>query len=193
VNVFAWIGVGIVTLLVVTLAYVGMLYLTRSVHISRISSLGDNAAEPHEKEFPRLISLLTGADLAEGHKVEVFTCGDDTYPRLWADMRSAERSLTVQMYYCQPGTVADQCADILVERARAGVKVHFMRDGFGGQNLSEEYLQRLEDAGVKVRAPPDPPPLPHPRRLHRRPNRLHRRLRARRQVAWRRPARGTVA
>jgi cardiolipin synthase len=54
------------------------------------------------------------------------------------------------MYYSKPGRMADEFADILIERARAGIRVLFIRDGFGSQDLPEEYLDRIEAAGVTL-------------------------------------------
>ena len=44
---------------------------------------------------------------ARGHEIEVLTNGNETYPCLYDDLRDARQSITMQMYYCQPGKVAD--------------------------------------------------------------------------------------
>ena len=76
-----------------------------------------------------------------GNNVEQLLNGDGVYPRLWADLRSAKHTITVQMYYSMPGNVADTLAAILTERARAKVRVLFLIDAFGSQHLSREYVQ----------------------------------------------------
>jgi cardiolipin synthase len=96
------------------------------------------------------MELFTQAHLSEGNRVEVTINGDQTYPRLFEDLRSARQSITLQMYYCQPGTMADTFQTILVERARAGVRVLFLLDAFGAQNLPEEYFDTLRAAGVRI-------------------------------------------
>lgn len=147
-NVFWVILAGLAGLALLTLAYVGLLYLTRSVHVRKVRAPGGDTAKPGDDEFPPLVSMLTRAELKDGHKVDLLTCGNETYPALWKDLRCARRSITAQMYYAKPGRMADEFADILVERAKAGVKVLFLRDGFGSQSLPKNYLQRLEDAGI---------------------------------------------
>lgn len=149
-NVALWILAGIVGFIALVLAYIGLLYLVRSVHVRTMRPPGQDTAEPGEPGFPPLLSLLTRTAMKGGHRVDVFSCGDETYPRLWADLRAARRSITIQMYYAKPGRMADEFAEILIERARAGVRVLFMRDGFGSQTLEQEYLDRLEAAGVTV-------------------------------------------
>ena len=141
-------------ILVLGFAAVGVLYLTRGTPVSRVIGVGDPGGVPAagDTQFARTVALLTEVDLLEGNRVEVLVNGDETYPRLWADLRAAQRSITLQFYYAQPGAVADSLAAIVSERARAGVRVLFLRDAFGSQNLTDEYFARLREAGVVVAA-----------------------------------------
>ena len=104
---------------------------------------------PGDPRFVEMAALLTFTPLSAGNRVELLR-GEATYPRLWADLRAARRSITIQMYYCGPGLLADTVASILVEKARAGVTVLFLGDGFGCYTLGDEYLARLRAAGVRT-------------------------------------------
>lgn len=145
-----WVLGGLAGLIVLFLAYLGFLYLTKSVPVERVRAPGSHDGVPgaEDKRFGSLASFLTKTELARGHRVELMTCGDELYPRMWQDLRSAKHSITIQMYYCQPGRMADEFAEILIERAKAGVRVLFLRDAFGAQKLTAEYLERLRAAGV---------------------------------------------
>ena len=52
-----------------------------------------------EPQFPLNVAMLSGASLSAGNRVEVALNGDGTYPRLWDDLRSAQESITLQLYY----------------------------------------------------------------------------------------------
>ena len=129
----------------------GFGYLTRGTPISRVRPLGggDPPAVSSE-EFIHLIQHAAGTHMHGGHEIEILLNGDETYPRLWADLRAARESITLQLYYCRPGRMADELKEILIERARAGVKVLFMRDAFGSADLKKEYLEALKAGGVEV-------------------------------------------
>ncbi|MEO5588436.1 MAG: phospholipase D-like domain-containing protein, partial [Gemmatimonadaceae bacterium] len=73
-----------------------------------------------------------------------------TYPQLWKDIASAKKTITVQMYYSQPGAVADTMSKYLKDRARSGVRVLLLLDAFGSQPLKKEWLEGLRGAGVEV-------------------------------------------
>lgn len=144
-------AIGLLPLLV--LAAIGFRYLIRGTPIRRVHRSGPHGqvGSVADEEFTDVVELLGKVSLRPGNEVTFTRCGDETYPRLWEDLRSARRSITLQMYYCKMGAVSDQLAAIITERAQAGVKVLFLLDAFGAQDLTEAYLQRLTDAGVTVR------------------------------------------
>ncbi len=150
-----WLLVGLFALgvcVVLLFATIGVLYVTRGTIVRRVRAPGDAEGPPEvrDPQFQATVALLTKTDLHDSHSVEVMTCGDELYPCLWDDLRAARRSITLQLYYCQPGRMADELADIVIERARAGVHVLFLRDAFGSAKLTREYLERLEAGGVRM-------------------------------------------
>ena len=138
--------------LLVVLAAAGALHVIRGTPVERVLAPGDADGPPavaHASFVPTL-ERLTGARLEPGNRVQILENGDATYPPLWRDLEGAARSVTVQMYYSKPGTVADRMAECLAGRAAAGVHVLLLLDAFGSKPLKGEWSRRLEDAGVQV-------------------------------------------
>lgn len=132
------------------LVLIALLSAVKGTPVRDVETLdGQEVPGVRDPSFQRAIELLSRTKLQAGHQVELFINGDETYPRLWEDLRAARSSLTVQLYYCEEGRMADTFQQILVERARAGVKVCFLYDAFG-TSFPEEYLAALEQAGVRV-------------------------------------------
>ena len=141
-----------VTAVVLLVALVGFLFLTRGTAVRRVRGVGKDAppVSPDEPEFPETVAMLTGAELLPGTRVELALNGDGIFDRLWADLAAAERAISIQMYYMGPGRVADRLAEVLVERARAGVPVAFLYDAFGASDMPRAYWQRLRAGGVQA-------------------------------------------
>ena len=139
-------------LLVLVLSIIGLRYLTRGTPIADVSGVEGNRNLPQTDNelFSTSIELLTGTTLTCGNHAELCLNGDGTYERVFDDLSNARATITLQMYYCQPGKLADRFAEIMRERAKAGVRVLFLLDAFGSAKLSEDYLQSLCDAGVEV-------------------------------------------
>jgi cardiolipin synthase A/B len=141
----------VVGAIVVALALIGALSITRGTPVGRVVTLSDSGPPPvTDSLFERTFELFTGTHVYPGNVVTQALNGAGTYPQLWADLRSARNTITVQMYYSLPGKVADTLAAILKERARAHIRVLFLIDAFGSQHLSRDWLASLREAGVEV-------------------------------------------
>lgn len=140
----------LLAILVGAMALIGGLTITRGTPVSYVVTLADSGPPAvSDSLFGATFELFTGTHLSPGNTVDRINNGD-VYSSLWSDLRSAQHTITVQMYYSLPGAVADSIGAILRERARAKVRVLFLVDAFGSQHLSKEYLKSLTDAGVSV-------------------------------------------
>lgn len=141
----------IVLILALVLMLIGILSVTRGATVRTVIAAGDKGGPPEVSDplFLRTIELFTGTHIEDGNRVEIMLNGEGTYPRLWKDIASAKHTITVQMYYSQPGAVADTMAKYLEERARAGVRVLVLMDAFGSQPLPKEWVDGLTKSGVE--------------------------------------------
>jgi cardiolipin synthase A/B len=141
-----------VLLLLLALALIGLRYVTRGTPVADVAGVDGNCDLPHtdDEQFSASIELLTGTKFTCGNHAVLCLNGDGTYDRLFADLAGAKVTISLQMYYCQPGKVADRFAEVMRDRAQAGVRVLFLLDAFGSAKLSAAYLRSLSDAGVDV-------------------------------------------
>src|SRR5918992_3082764 len=148
----ARVGLVLLSAVLLLLALVGVLTLTRGTPVRMVLALGDRGGPPTVTDslFARTLELYTGVHIEPGHRVEQLLNGNGTYQRLWRDIASAQQTLTVQMYYALPSTVADTMQKYLMERARAKVRVLLVLDAFGSQDLKKEWRDSLRAAGVQV-------------------------------------------
>jgi cardiolipin synthase len=139
-------------LIFLILALIGILSITHDTPVKSVIAEGDEDGPPSVDDplFTRSMELFTGTHIDSANKVEILLNGDGTYPQLWKDLASARRTITVQMYYSQPGEVADTLAKHLIERARSKVRVLLLLDAFGSQPLKKDWIQSLKNAGVEV-------------------------------------------
>ncbi|HLA14115.1 MAG TPA: phospholipase D-like domain-containing protein [Gemmatimonadaceae bacterium] len=147
-----YIAITVLILIALILALIGILSVTRDTPVTSVIAEGDHEGPPSVTDplFAQTIELFTKTHIDPGNKVEILLNGDGTYPPLWRDLASAQRTITVQLYFCQPGAVADTMAKYLSERARAKVRVLLLLDAFGAGPLKDEWLDGLKAAGVEV-------------------------------------------
>jgi cardiolipin synthase A/B len=107
-----------------------------------------------------------------GNKVTLLENGEVFFPRLFEAVGQARREVIIETFILAEDEVGEALQEALCHAAQRGVKVDLLIDGFGSAALSSAFLERLTEAGVKVRVfDPAPRLLGRPlnafRRMHR--------------------------
>ena len=103
-----------------------------------------------EPQFLRSLGQLLGPEIVAGNRVTALVNGDRIFPEMLAAVRCAQKTITFETYIYWSGDVGAQFTAALIERARAGVKVHLLIDWFGSSRIDAAALRRMEAAGVEI-------------------------------------------
>ncbi|WP_409265302.1 cardiolipin synthase [Massilia sp. BHUDP2] len=106
--------------------------------------------DTNDPQFRRSLGVLLGPPILEGNKVEVLLNGDQIFPAMLDAIRSAKKSITFETYIYWSGSIGKEFTEALIERARAGVKVHVMLDFMGSLKLDLAQIDAMKQAGVQV-------------------------------------------
>jgi len=128
--------------------------------------------DTRDGQFERAMGVLLGPAIVPGNRFDVLLNGDEIFPAMLAAIRGAEKSITFESYIYWSGSVGQQFAAALAERARAGVRVHLLLDWLGSAKLDAAQIELMKQAGVLVRRF-HAPVWYH---LHRMNNRTHRKI-----------------
>lgn len=101
-------------------------------------------------QFRRVVSAMLGPSLLPGNRSEALVNGERIFPAMLKAIREARRTITFEMYIFAGGEVGEAFTAAFEERARAGVKIHFLYDALGSSKIDKKYLERLEKAGVEI-------------------------------------------
>lgn len=101
-------------------------------------------------QFGRTVSQLLGPPLVDGNTVDIFENGVEIFPAMIDAIRQAKRSVTFENFVFTEGKVTRQFSEALAERARNGVKVHFLQDAMGCNCVDGRDMQLMLDAGCEV-------------------------------------------
>jgi len=103
--------------------------------------------------FARHLALeeaIVGNPLTTGNKVVLLEDGPATYRAMLAAIAAAKDHIHLETYILDDDEVGQQFSLALLERQRAGVQVHVIRDSVGTLGTPVEFFKRLTDEGVKV-------------------------------------------
>lgn len=107
-------------------------------------------ADPGSDQFVEWASTFLNTTIFRGGEVTLLENGDRFYPAILQDLRKAQDSIHFEVYIFEPDEIGRQFMEVLKERARAGVEVRLLLDGFGGFKLRKRHRKELGEAGVVV-------------------------------------------
>ncbi len=121
-------------------------------------------------EIDRRIRRVTGAPLRTGNQLRLLQNGSETYDDWFAAIGQAQHWIHVENYIFRNDTIGTRFADVLAERAAAGVAVRVLVDWYGSMDVPYAFWHSMRGAGVDVRIV-NPPRLSVPLKVFQRDHR----------------------
>jgi cardiolipin synthase A/B len=100
--------------------------------------------------FARTLQAHLGAPVVAGNRVDLLLNGDEIFPAKLGAILAARQSINYAEYFWAEGAVAQQMADALAERCRAGVRVNVLLDGVGTLAMPGEHVDTMRRASCRV-------------------------------------------
>ncbi|ARF17179.1 cardiolipin synthase [Sporosarcina ureae] len=90
--------------------------------------------------------------LTQDNDVQVYTDGRDKFDALLEDLEHARDHIHIQYYIFRLDGIGKQIEEILINKAKSGVKVRMLFDDIGSRGLHVKNFQELIDSGGEVAA-----------------------------------------
>lgn len=101
-----------------------------------------------------LIKMLYRNCEAAGYannKIDILSDGEITFNAMFNAIRSAKEHIHIEFFIFDDDCISNQLRELLIEKAKKGVRVRMIYDYWGSFDLSKKYLNSLRDAGVYLR------------------------------------------
>ena len=126
-------------------------FLTLFIRLDRPNRMALVARPPVGSEaFMLAVSGAVNAPLMRGGTARLLNNGVEIFPAIVEAIRGAKHTINFMVYIWEDGRVSDQMIEALTERARAGVQVRLLLDGFGAHKAPMEKMRPLKEAGGVV-------------------------------------------
>jgi cardiolipin synthase len=147
-----------VSLILPGIGFILYLIITNPVHISRKRLTSPyNKSDTLPDSFGRSASVIAHAlrhftvhGLRSG-RVQVLTNGIETYEQLIKSLQKAQATIDLEYYIYRDDQIGSRITDLLIARAAAGVRVRFLRDGWGSRKFPRRQINRMLDAGIECK------------------------------------------
>lgn len=87
--------------------------------------------------------LNSGCVYSKNNKVDVFTDAEDKFEALLSDIEDAKESVNILYFIIRNDVIGNRLIDLLCKKAREGVTVRLMYDGFGSFLTPRRLFDRL--------------------------------------------------
>jgi cardiolipin synthase len=101
-----------------------------------------------------LIKLLYKNSEAAGYafnKIDVLSDGESTFKAIFDAIANAKDHVHIEFFIFDDDKISNQLRELLIRKAKEGVRVRMIYDYWGSFDLSKKYLKSLLDAGAFVR------------------------------------------
>ncbi|WP_088042521.1 cardiolipin synthase [Bacillus sp. EAC] len=83
-------------------------------------------------------------------ETKVLTNGSETFPKIIEELKKAKHHIHIEFYIVRDDEIGKQIKEILIDKAKNGVKVRFLYDAVGSWKLSRSFVRDLLKEGVEV-------------------------------------------
>jgi cardiolipin synthase len=103
-----------------------------------------------KQRLRRRLERLLGIAATEGNSLLALRNGDEIFAAMLESIRGAEYTVDMMTFVYWRGEIARRFATALADRARDGVRVRLLLDGFGSRLIEQDLLEMMEEAGAEV-------------------------------------------
>jgi len=101
---------------------------------------------------PRTVfEALAGLPYLGGNSLELHIDGQTTFEAIFSDIAKARKYVLVQFFIVHDDTLGIRLQELLIRKAKEGVRVHFLYDEIGCHSTPATYWNAMRGAGVDAR------------------------------------------
>ncbi len=106
--------------------------------------------EGEEKRYGGVLEKLSDRRFTKGNEVCLLIDGEQTFDAIFAAIEEARNYVLIQFFIVKDDGLGNRLRELVVRKAREGVRIYFIYDEIGSHRLSRRYLRSLREAGVRV-------------------------------------------
>ncbi|MDQ0215657.1 cardiolipin synthase [Oikeobacillus pervagus] len=103
-----------------------------------------------DKKIFTIAEKLGNSPISLHTETKILTNGDETFSSIKTELLKARHHIHLEYYIVRDDQVGNEMKDILIQKAKEGVKIRFLFDAVGSWKLSKKYINDLRLAGVEI-------------------------------------------
>ncbi len=108
-----------------------------------------DAVKPYRKLIVQNVHAAYST-LSSNDSMKIYFSGKESLDAMFEEMERAKNHIHLQSFIIEDDNTGKHLQQLLVRKAKEGVEVRMMFDGYGGRKLDKKYLAALQEAGVEI-------------------------------------------
>lgn len=117
---------------------------------NRVVDLDAEPLSAEEKSLVKLARNLCSSFYTTNNEIKIFTLGREKFESLKRDLKNARENIYLQYYIFSDDALGTEISDILIRKAKEGVKVRVIYDHVGSFSARNRFFKRMNENGVET-------------------------------------------
>ncbi len=123
---------------------------TKLFEYSKETYLGRDKSLSQTRELSYMLMHDLLSPLTSGNEVKILRNGEEKFPEVIKALKSAKEHIHIEYYIYNDDEIGNEIGDILLQKAKEGVRVRVIYDDFGSGRGCKRLMKRLSEGGVEV-------------------------------------------
>ncbi len=122
-------------------------------HIFEFDPEGEtiNELKPEHKRLVKLLHQNNESIGFSDNNIEILSEGEQTFDSMFDAIRNAKQHIHLEFFIFGNDKISNQLRELLIQKAKEGIRIRMIYDYFGSFVLSSKYLLSLKEAGIYVK------------------------------------------
>lgn len=107
-------------------------------------------ADPDHNELAAMLIKDLHSPLTRKNRVKLLVNGEEKFPEVMQVLQEAKDHIHMEYYIYEQDEIGTAVIELLIQKAKDGVKVRFIYDDFGSPSIKKKIERRMKEAGVEV-------------------------------------------
>lgn len=118
--------------------------------IFNINDLSSDVLTDRNKNLITLLYNSSESIAYDKNHIDIYTDGKRAFESVFTEIEKAKHHIHVQFFIVENDQVGNHFRELLIRKAKEGIKIRFIYDGLGSWKLKKKFTQSMKDAGIEV-------------------------------------------
>lgn len=102
------------------------------------------------RELATMLKNQLKSPLTRKNKLKLLINGENKFPEVLEALRNAKNHIHIEYYIYEMDEIGNQIQEILIQKAKEGIKIRFIYDDFGSPHIKKRAMEKMKEAGVEI-------------------------------------------